>query len=100
MIAVSYHAQTRIQERLTGLPITLSDITARLNRIAIPAEKTFVQVCKFNKPVKSACGDSSAGDIVVAVVESNVLKTVVLTYSDSKSSQYNKRIIPDYNRIP
>jgi hypothetical protein len=99
MINVSYHARKRITERLQGLPIDVDYITARLNRVAIPQEKTFVQVCKFNKVVKSRSGDSSRGNILVAVVESTLLKTVVLTFSDSKSSQYSKRIIPDYKNI-
>ena len=100
MITMSYHAQTRIQERLTGLPVTTDKILNRLNRIPqLPVEKVYVEVARFNVPVRSSNGDSSFGDCLVAVVQEHNVKTVVLTFSNSKSSQYANRIIPDYKNL-
>jgi hypothetical protein len=91
MIVISNHARIQIEERLRGLPVDSKFIESRLQNTRIPDFKIYIEVCKFNRVVSSGNGDSSRGDILVAIVESNVLKTIVLTMSNT-SGQYKNRI--------
>lgn len=90
-IVYSNHAMERINTRLNsaGIRIDMDKIASRLTAMNLPMRKVYIELARL--PHVRSCNDTSRGDCLIAVVESGIIKTVLLTMHNT-TGEYRNRI--------